>query len=81
MPLDQNPSLPPIGIGEVLQDKTIQEQFYLLMLKHIQFSKYTDFFCNNIKHICPPITIFVCIELLSHEDTTQGDPTAMTFLE
>ena len=48
-------------------------------------------FSHNIKHICPPIVTFVrnCYnvparlfalggkELLSHERTTQGDPTAM----
>ena len=48
-------------------------------------------FLHNIKHICPPITTYVrnCYnvparlfvlggkELLSHEGTTQGDPTAM----
>ena len=48
-------------------------------------------FSHNIKHICPPIVTFVrnCYnvparlfalggkELLSHEGTTQGDPTAM----
>ena len=48
-------------------------------------------FSHNIKHICPPVVTFVrnCYnvparlfalggkELLSHEGTTQGDPTAM----
>ena len=48
-------------------------------------------FLHNMKHICPPTAIFVrnCYnvsarlfglggkELLSHEGTTQGDPTAM----
>ena len=52
----------------------------------------TQVFLHNIKHICLPIAIFVCIcyniptslfvlggnELLSHEGTTQGDPTVMT---
>ena len=50
-----------------------------------------QFFLHNIKHTCPPIATYIRNysnvpvklfvlggkELLSHEDTTQGDPTAM----
>ena len=52
-------------------------------------------FLHNIKRICPPIATFVHIcynvqprlfllgdkELLFTEGTTQGDPTAMSFME
>ena len=52
-------------------------------------------FLHNIKHICPPIATFVHIcynvqprlfllggkKLLFTEGATQGDPTAMSFME
>ena len=134
VPLDKNPSLRPIGVGEVFRrivgkvvmgivkdgvtkavgnlqlcggqdagcETTVHSMHDIFGTNKTQAVLHVDaenafsfinrqVFLHNIKHKCPPIATFVrnCYniparlfvlggkELLSHEGTTQGDPTAM----